>query len=214
MIEQIKNDINYVMSELGNIRNREVSKDFIKKRMFVDSDSPELVLYVKNFKTYRSMVDTLIKMYDNLNKIYNYDLGSFESIFVENFHKNLALELESLNETRENCKGEYEQYRCLSDAFIKLSDMICKINKCKPQETKQEPEKPTVLFTNKKITLDTSYVDLIDKQGNVTTLTFKKNNPNVELDKPLKRGWIMSDGSTVELSDNIAETRVYSIAKM
>jgi len=74
------------------------------------------------------MVNTLMNTYDNFNKMMlNYGLESEDIKFIEDFLENLIKELKDLHKLKDKCKKEYNQYRCLNDAYIKITDKICKI---------------------------------------------------------------------------------------
>jgi len=134
MINTIKADIEYILGELAVMRNKEDMKTVKNEALkYMNQDQVGFVYYTKDYRPYRIMVDTLIKNFDNLNKICCYKLYEFEKEFVDKFLNNLTNETENLHKLKESCKGEYEQYRCLSDAFIKLTDKICRIERDKIQ---------------------------------------------------------------------------------
>lgn len=116
MIKIIKEDITYMLQELGNIRKQQCTKD----------------ASFRDFKPYRSMVDTLINTYDNLNTMYNYNIYKKDGSYVEYFISALFIKSERVHELMEACKGEHSQYRCLSDVYTKLTNKICKIENERP----------------------------------------------------------------------------------
>lgn len=120
MIKTIKEDIMYIFQELENMRKTEKDKD--------------LLIYIKDFRPYRSMVDTLLKTYDNFYRmIISNNLSRENARFIDNFLNSLIVESTELHKLMETCKGEYNQYRCLSDAYIKLTDKICRIERDRPK---------------------------------------------------------------------------------
>lgn len=67
-----------------------------------------------------------------------------------------------------------------------------------------------VIMTNEhEDNLKDHHIDLIDRQGNITTLTFQNKGINADFNEPLYRGWYEDNGTKVTLSDNIVEMRVY-----
>lgn len=141
MIDTIKTDMEYILGELWVMRNKEEMKDFRNlEQKDKDPESVGFVHYIKDFRPYRGMVDTLLKSFDNLNKMFDYRLFKDNPEFVEEFLNRLISESESLHQLMEKCKGDYNQYRCLSDVFIKLTDKIGRITKDRPRDMKLEQE--------------------------------------------------------------------------
>jgi len=142
MIKTIKEDITYMLAELGNIRKTELDNKFKNEENIKDLDknSPYYSTYIMDFRPYRDMVITLIKTYDNLNKMYNYNIFKEDRIFVEYFVSGLFIKSFRLHKLMEICKDNYNQYRCLSDAYVKLTEKICKIERDRPMEFKNKQE--------------------------------------------------------------------------
>ena len=141
MINTIKKDIEYIINELWIMRNKEEMKDVRnEEQKGKDPESVGFIHYTKDFRPYRGMVDTLLKSFDNLNKMFNYDLYKYELDFVEEFLNGLISESKNLHRLKEKCKGEYDQYRCLSDVYIKLTDKISKIERDRPRDIKVQQE--------------------------------------------------------------------------
>ena len=135
IIGATKDDIKYMVQELKNIRKHESDKDLKNKSMeCVNPNSVGYCVLFKDFKPYRSMVDTLIKTIDNLNRMSNHNSYQEHSEFMSDIFKRLNYEAGELHKLKEDCKGDYNQYRCLSDAYIRLTDKIYKLELDKPKE--------------------------------------------------------------------------------
>jgi len=144
IIGATKDDIKYMVQELKNIRKHESDKDLKNKSMEgVNPNSVGYCVWFKDFKPYRSMVDTLIKTIDNLNRMCNHNSYQEHSEFMNDIFRRLNYEAGELHKLKEDCKGDYNQYRCLSDAYIRLTDKIYKLELDKPsfaQEIKVKKE--------------------------------------------------------------------------
>lgn len=137
MIKTIKEDITYMLKELGTMRKLEQNKEFKNKEMCdsgLDSNSVGYTVYIKDFRPYRSMVSALINTYDNLNRMYDGNIYKEDGTFVEYFMTSLFVEAERLHNLMETCKSDYNQYRCMNDAYIKITDKICRIEKDRPKK--------------------------------------------------------------------------------
>jgi len=141
MIDTIKNHIEYILDELWVIKNKEEMKDFRneeQKLAGIDSASSDFVNYVKDFRPYRGMVDTLLKSYDVLNKMFDYSLFKYDSEFAEEFLNRLIIESKDLHILMKKCKSDYNQFRCLSDSYVKLADKINRIERDRPRDKQEE----------------------------------------------------------------------------
>jgi len=135
MINTIKEDITYMLTELGNMRKIEQGKDTKNKLMEnsgLSQDAVGYIVYIKDFRPYRKMVDSLNKAYDNLNQMCRYNMSKEDILFMDNFVISLFVETGELHKLMEDCKGDYDQYRCLSDAYTRLTDKICRIERDRP----------------------------------------------------------------------------------
>ena len=76
MIKTIKEDIKYMLTELGNMRKAEIKKELENKALMngVSTSSAKYYIYTKDFRPYRKMVDSLSKNYDSLNQFYKYNI--------------------------------------------------------------------------------------------------------------------------------------------
>lgn len=101
----IKKDLTYLLDELKNQR---------KESEIVDKD----------FKVYRNTVDTLVKTYDSLNKLHSYQFYKKDVEYHSYFLSSLILETEKLQELKEKYKNSNSQFRCLTDAYLKLVEKI------------------------------------------------------------------------------------------
>jgi len=141
IINTIKEDINYIVNELSNIRDKEELYRFSKSGFNKVGDEKVYSHYVMDFRQYRSMVNTLMNTYDNFNKIVlNYGLNSEDIKFIEDFLESLIKESKDLHELKEKCKKEYDQYRCLNDSYIKIADKICRIERDRPYDLIHQKE--------------------------------------------------------------------------
>jgi len=137
MIKTIKEDIKYMLTELGNMRKIEQDKDLKNKLMENSGLSQDAVgyrVYIKDFRPYRKMVDSLSKLYDSLNQMYKYNMLKGDEEFVEYIVSSLFAESKELHKLMETCKEDYDQYRCLSDAYVKITDKICRIERDMPRD--------------------------------------------------------------------------------
>ena len=158
MIKTIKEDIKYMLTELGNMRKVEINKDTKNKLMEnsgLSQDAVGYIVYIKDFRPYRKMVDSLSKLYDSLNQMYKYNMLKGDKEFVEYVVSSLFAESKELHKLMETCKEDYDQYRCMSDAYVKLTDKICRIERDKPNVVpeikinKEDLEKVSEYFINK-----------------------------------------------------------------
>jgi len=143
MIKTIKEDITYMLAELGNMRKAEVNKDTKNKLMEnsgLSQDSVGYRVYFKDFRPYRKMVDSLSKLYDSLNQMYKYNMLKGDEEFVEYIVSSLFAESKELHKLMETCKEDYDQYRCMSDAYVKLTDKICRIERDMPYDLINQKE--------------------------------------------------------------------------
>ena len=148
MVKTIKEDITYMLKELGNIRKSEQSKDV--KNMFMENsglsqDAVGYIVYFKDFRPYRKMVDSLNKAHDNLNQMCRYNMSKEDILFMDNFVISLFVETGELHKLMEDCKGDYDQYRCLSDAYVRLTDKICKIERDMPRKVESGITSATII---------------------------------------------------------------------
>jgi len=122
IIKNIKEDIDYILDELKIIRNT------LSKYNNYNSSKPDV------YKSYRSMVDTLNKTYEGLYDLYKYNIFKADKEFAEYFIDKLNSEIEALTKLKEQCKKDYNQYRCLNDAYLRLIYTLNKIERSKPIE--------------------------------------------------------------------------------
>ena len=200
MINTIKADIEYILDELAVIRNKEDMKIVKNEALkYIDQEQIGFIHYTKDYRPYRSMVDTLIKNYDNLNKIYCYKLYEFEKEFVDKFLNNLTNETENLHRLKESCKGQYEQYRCLSDAYVKITDKICRIERDMPRKVESEYNP---VEKNKELGLIQYQQDVVEFKGDNLICDWSRNAGKtftiakiIELNRPKNVLYIDSIGS-------------------
>jgi len=148
MIKTIKEDITYMLKELGNIRKLEQSKDvknILMENSGLSQDAVGYIVYIKDFRPYRKMVDSLNKAYDNLNQMCRYNMSKEDILFMDNFVISLFVETGELHKLMEDCKGDYDQYRCLSDAYVRLTDKICKIERDMPRKVESGITSATII---------------------------------------------------------------------
>ena len=142
MIKTIKEDIKYMLTELGNVRKTEIKKELENKELMngVSTSSAKYYIYIKDFRPYRKMVDSLSKLYDSLNQFYKYNILKGDEEFVEYIVSSLFAESKELHKLMETCKVDYDQYRCMSDAYVKITDKICRIERDMPRKVKSETQ--------------------------------------------------------------------------
>jgi hypothetical protein len=117
----IQKDIEHMFGTLIKIRKFEDVKD----------------IATIDFKPYRSMVDSLLKTFDTLNKLYNYNILKENAEFSEYFYSSLVIEKDKLRDIITFCRDNQNQYRCLNDAYLKLIEKIDRIDKDRPAELKE-----------------------------------------------------------------------------
>jgi hypothetical protein len=204
MIETIKKDITYMLKELGNIRKTEQDKVLKNKEMEnIDPKQLGYRIYTMDFRSYRKMVDALTKAYDNLNQMYKYNVLKGDGVFAEYFVSSLFIEADRLHKLMETCKKDYDLYRCMSDAYIKLTDKICKIESHRPMEIEIKSI-PLSNFTYKnfKLGLLQYQQDVIKFEGENLICDWTRNSGKtftiakiIELNKPENVLYIDNIGS-------------------
>lgn len=131
IIKTIKEDIGSIITELKNMRKQEMYK-WLQYSCASDMD----------FRDYRKMVDTLMKSYDSLKRMYECDI---DAEFISWFSGVMTCESEEIHTIMGICMSSYNQYRCLSDAYCKMIDKM------------QQIKKNVIEFTNKSVVPDVSY---------------------------------------------------------
>lgn len=107
-IDNIKKDVEFLFEQLSSIRTSNT-----------------------DFKPYRNTVDSLIKTFDSLNKLYNYNLSNEDTEYYNSFLSKLKNEAEELQNLKEIYKNNNSQFRCLNDAYLKLIEKIYQLEKYK-----------------------------------------------------------------------------------
>lgn len=127
--ETIQNDIKYIFSQLEELRTN-YPWSYITSQTYQEPD----------FRPYRSMVFCLVDTFHNYKYLYyNYN-NEYVDKFVRGFFiDKLTYEIKKLHETIESIdksKEEYQhfnngykQYKCLSDAYIKLTRLYVEIER-------------------------------------------------------------------------------------
>ena len=202
MIKTIKEDITYMLTELGNMRKAEQNKDTKNKLMEnsgLSKDSVGYRVYFKDFRPYRKMVDSLSKLYDSINQMYKYNMLNGDRGFVDYVVSSLFAESKELHSLMETCKEDYDQYRCMSDAYVKLTDKICRIERDMPRNVESEY---SPVEKNKELGLIQYQQDVVEFKGNNLICDWSRNAGKtftiakiIELNRPKNVLYIDSIGS-------------------
>ena len=210
IIEATKNDILYMISELQAIRFNEGAKDQKNTEMQesgIDSRAVGYQIWIKNYKPYRSMVDSLIKTMDSLNRMCNHQALQQQSEFMNYVVDKLNYEVGELQNLKEKCKGEYEQYRCLNDAYISLTNKMYKIELDMPR--KVESEKVSADIVVKTITEGLKQLgfrdSIISKNKELGLIKYQQNvvefkEQNLICDWPRNAGKTFTIAKIIELN--------------
>jgi hypothetical protein len=79
------------------------------------------------FKQYRNAVLTLCQTYYSLNKISEYKLFNDDG-FNKNSLESLSKEIHKLQKLKFDNHDNIYVFKCLSDSYIKLAELICFLN--------------------------------------------------------------------------------------
>ena len=212
MIKTIKEDITYMLAELGNMRKTEINKDTKNKLMENSGLSQESVgyrVYTKDFRPYRKMVDSLSKLYDSLNQMYKYNMLKGDKEFVEYIVLSLFAESKELHKLMETCKEDYDQYRCMSDAYVKLTDKICRIERDMPRKVESEY---SPIIIDKESGLLKHQQEVVDFEGVNLICDWTRNSGKsftiakiIELKKPENVLYIDNIGSNYESFNTLCD---------
>ena len=108
--ETIKKDIEHILGKMEKLR---IEYPWAKLSSQDDKKEPD-------FRPYRSMANCLIDTFNNYRYMSNH-LVNPDDEFISKFIKKLTYEIKELHETMEQYKEGYQQFKCLNDAFIKLT---------------------------------------------------------------------------------------------
>jgi len=113
--ETIKKDIEHIFSKMEKLR--------------IEYPWDGLLSEAKpDFRPYRSMSGCLIDTFDNY-KVMNDHFINKNDKYIKYFIDKLTYEVEKLHEVIETNKEDYLQFKCLNDAFIKLTKLLYNLNK-------------------------------------------------------------------------------------
>jgi len=82
---------------------------------------------LKDFRPYRNTINSIIRTFDGLNRVCNYNLLYEDKDYLMRFISNIEDEIKRVNGLKEICKENNEQYRCLQDAYITLTNTLSKV---------------------------------------------------------------------------------------
>jgi len=214
MIKTIKEDSTYMLTELGNMRKAEQEKDLkniLMENSGLSKDSVGYRVYFKDFRPYRKMVDSLSKNYDSLNQLYKYNILKGDEKFVEYIVSSLFIEAGELHKLMETCKEDYDQYRCMSDAYVKLTDKICRIERDMPRKVESETQYNPII-KNKELGLIKYQQDVVEFKGKDAICDWPRNAGKtftiakiIELNKPENVLYIDNIGSISSSLDTLCD---------
>jgi len=127
--EILKNDINDMFNKLNDLCKCSSES--------ITLDMQEIDLKLKDFRPYRNTVNSIVKTFDSLNKLYDYSLYKDDKNYIMIFITNIEYEIKRINALKEICKDNNEQYRCLQDTHITLTNTLDKIYKSQPTDVNE-----------------------------------------------------------------------------
>jgi len=143
---------------------------------------------LKDFRPYRNIINSIIKTFDGLNRVCNYNLLYEDKDYLMRFISIIEDEIKRVNELKEICKENNEQYRCLQDAYITLTNTLDKVYKSQSNKTpeiedfcglkdknKVQAIKETLRHSNKNLKAVVMTVEIEYKDGNIIAINNGSN---------------------------------------